>query len=234
MASPNFVFVTTEESENCRTASAEAATTASLPVTCAACKPSSKFSAPVGVVSQLKKKNESLANCSHVCTLQNAPVTIPVFAIGCVPTKITVIYVFADYYKLQASHSGILSSSSASSQHSGFSATSASDFTIGRMVSTIHHLKAWQELMQPRINDAMEWKREIGLLLAELVAHQRDSELSIKAIIPELQLLRSNLTGVADLRQATPSETLGGLQTQDPWCCLITDDYKFNNAIASR
>ncbi len=80
----------------------------------------------------------------------------------------------------------------------------------------IHHLKARQAMTQPRINEAMEWKREIGPPLAELVAHQRDAAISIKAINPELQLLRSNLTGVAELRQATPSETLGGLQTQDP------------------
>jgi hypothetical protein len=49
-------------------------------------------------VSKLKKKKESLAISSHDSTLHNAPVTIPIFAIqvGCVPTKITVIYVFAD------------------------------------------------------------------------------------------------------------------------------------------
>ncbi len=84
------------------------------------------------------------------------------------------------------------------------------------MMSAIHHLKAWQEMMQPRINEAIEWKREFGPLLAEFVAHQRNSALSIAAINSELHLLRSNLTGVADLRQATPSETLSGLQTQDP------------------
>jgi hypothetical protein len=181
MASPKFyfIFVTPEEFENCN---AEAATTASLPVTGAACKPPRKFSVPAGVVSQLKKKNESLANSSHVCNLHNAPVTIPVSAIC--QQKIT-IFMF-----LQASHSGISSSSTASSQHSGFSATSAFDFNIGRMMCTIHHLKAWQEMIQHGFNEAMEWKREIGPLLAELVAHQRDFALSIKAINSELQLLR--------------------------------------------
>ncbi len=39
---------------------------------------------------------------------------------------------------LQAFHSGISSSSSAFSQHCDFSASSASDFNIGRMMSTIH------------------------------------------------------------------------------------------------
>jgi hypothetical protein len=58
---------------------------------------------------------------------------------------------------LQASHFGSSSSTSASSQHSDFSATSASDFNIGRMMSAIHHLKAWQEMMQPKINEANEW-----------------------------------------------------------------------------
>jgi hypothetical protein len=61
---------------------------------------------------------------------------------------------------------------------------------------------------QSRIDDAMEWKREIGPVLAELLEHQRNSELSIKALNTELQDLRSNLTGVAEVLQTTPSETL--------------------------
>ncbi len=84
MASPkySFIFVTPEEFENCRKASGGAATTASLPVTGrgAACQPPRTFSAPVGVMSKLKKKNESLATSSHDSTLHNAPVTIPVFS----------------------------------------------------------------------------------------------------------------------------------------------------------
>jgi hypothetical protein len=81
MASPkySFIFVTPEEFENCRTASDGAATTASWPVTGAACQPPRTFSAPVGVMSKLKKKNESLAISSHDSTLHNAPVTTPVF-----------------------------------------------------------------------------------------------------------------------------------------------------------
>jgi hypothetical protein len=101
MASPKFyfIFVTPEKFENCRKASDGAATTASLPVTGAACKPPRKFSAPVGVVCKLKKKNESLTISSHDSTLHNVPVTIPVFAIGCLPTIITIIYAhsFSDF-----------------------------------------------------------------------------------------------------------------------------------------
>jgi hypothetical protein len=55
----SFIVVTPEEYDNCQKAeeSARAATTASLPVTGAACKPPRKFSAPVGVVSKLKKNS---------------------------------------------------------------------------------------------------------------------------------------------------------------------------------
>ena len=76
------------------------------------------------------------------------------------------------------------------------------------MMSAIHRLKAWQETMQPRIDEANEWKREIGPVLAALLEHQRNSALSIKALNTELQDLRSNLTGVEEVLQTTPSETL--------------------------
>jgi hypothetical protein len=54
MASPifSFTFITPREFENRRKASAVTATTAALPG-----KPPRKFSAPVGVVSRLKKKS---------------------------------------------------------------------------------------------------------------------------------------------------------------------------------
>jgi hypothetical protein len=123
-----------------------------------------------------------LATSSHDSTLHNAPVTFPVFAMGCVPTTITVIYerFFSPLTLfLQASHFGTSSSNSASSQHSDFSATSAFDFNIGRLMSTIHPFKAWQELMQPRIDEAMARKQEIDPRFAQLVAHQRDTALSI-------------------------------------------------------
>ncbi len=40
-------------------------------------------------------------------------------------------------------------------------------------------LKAWQQTMQPRIDEAMVWKRDFGPLLADLVAHQLDSALAL-------------------------------------------------------
>jgi hypothetical protein len=53
----------------------------------------------------------------------------------------------------------------------------------------IYHL---QQTIQPRIEEAIIWKREFGPLVAELVAYQRDSALALKAISSEIQLLRSN------------------------------------------
>jgi hypothetical protein len=94
MASPKIscTFITPLEYENGRMARAEAATTASVPVyPVTACKPPRRFSAPVGVVSKLKKR-EPLATSSHDSTLHNARVTIPVFPIGCLPTTIIVVY----------------------------------------------------------------------------------------------------------------------------------------------
>ena len=65
----SFIVVTPEEYENCQKAeeSARAATTASLPVTGAACKPPRKLSVPVSVVSKLKKK---LNHCLSAPILQ--------------------------------------------------------------------------------------------------------------------------------------------------------------------
>jgi hypothetical protein len=161
MASPKFSFtiITPQEFENCRKASAEAATTASLPVDpVTSCKPPRKFSAPVGVVTRLKKTKEPSATSSHDSTLHKARLTIPVFAIGCVPKTITVIYahLFSPLLLfLHPSSSGITSSNSAFSEHFDFSATSASDFYMGRLMSMIQHLKAWQRTVQPRIDEAM-------------------------------------------------------------------------------
>jgi hypothetical protein len=138
-------------------ARAEAARTASLPVNpVTACKPSRKFSAPVDVVSKLKKK-ESLATSSHDSALQYARVTIPVFTIGCLPTTITVVYAhsFSPLFLFLQASGVSSSSSSASSEHSDFSATSAIDFNIGMLMSMIHYLKAWQRTVQPRIDEAM-------------------------------------------------------------------------------
>jgi hypothetical protein len=142
-------------------------TTASLPVTGAACEPPRKFSAPVtglspvGVLSRLKKKNELLATSSHDSILHNAPVTIPVCAIRCLPTIITVIYahsfspllLFLQSSGMSSSSSASLNYSEASSKYSIFLATSAADFNIVRLMSMSRHFKAWQQTVQPRINE---------------------------------------------------------------------------------
>jgi hypothetical protein len=60
------------------------------------------------------------------------------------------------------------------------------------MMSKIHHFKAWQEVIQPRIEEAMVWKETIGPLLAEMAAHQRDSALS-KSFYQSYQLRASTL-----------------------------------------
>ena len=57
------------------------------------------------------------------------------------------------------------------------------------------------EKLTTRIDDAMEWKRDIGPVLAELLEYQHNSALSITALKKELQELRSNLTGVAEVSQ---------------------------------
>jgi hypothetical protein len=79
MASHNFSFivVTPEEFEDRMKADecARAATTASLPVTGAACKPTRKLSAPERVVPKLKTKNESLPVRSIHSSLHCAQVT---------------------------------------------------------------------------------------------------------------------------------------------------------------
>ena len=57
------------------------------------------------------------------------------------------------------------------------------------------------EKLTTRIDDAMEWKRDISPVLADLLEYQRNSALSITALKKELQELRSNLTGVAEVSQ---------------------------------
>jgi hypothetical protein len=93
----------------------------------------------------------------------------------------TILYSSLMLLFFQASHSGMSSSSSPSSQLSDFSATSASDFNMGRVMHTLHGVRAWQKTMQSRLEyDAVEWKREIDPVLAELLEHQRNSALSIR------------------------------------------------------
>ena len=64
-------------------------------------------------------------------------------------------------------------------------------------------VRACQKAMQSRIrvDDTMEWKRDISPVLADLLEYQRNSALSITALKKELQELRSNLTGVAEVSQ---------------------------------
>jgi hypothetical protein len=73
----SFTVITQEEFDDRRKATALAATTAVLPA-----KLPRKFSAPVGLVSKLKKETESLS-CSNLasdCAFSDAQVTFPVFA----------------------------------------------------------------------------------------------------------------------------------------------------------
>jgi hypothetical protein len=100
------------------------------------------------------------------------------------------------------------SSSSPSSQLSDFSATSASDFNMGRVMLNLESVMSSQKTMQSRIDDAMKWKQDIAHVLAELLEHQRNSALSFKALNEELLELRSTLAGVAEVLQTLPSEAL--------------------------
>ena len=153
------------------------------------------------MVPKIKKKSDSLVSNHLDFTLPivpNAQVTIPVFAMLRWPA---ILFSSLMLLFLQASHSGMSSSSSPSSQLSDFSATSASDFNIGRVMHNLECVRAWQKARQSRNDDAMEWKRDIGPVLAELLEHQRNSALSITALKKELQELRSNLTGVAEVSQ---------------------------------
>ena len=201
MALPKFSFnvISQEEFDARRKEEAVAATTAAL-----SAKPPRRFTVAYGVpgvVPKIKKKSDSLF--STIPMVPNAQpaaqVTIPVFAMLRVPATIlnsSLVLLF-----LQASNSGMSSSSSSSSQDSDFSATSASDFNIGRVMHNLECVRAWQKATQSRIDDVMEWKRDIGPVLAELLEYQRNSALSITALKKELQELRSNLTGVAEVSQ---------------------------------
>ena len=148
-----------------------------------------------------RKKSDSLFSTLPIVPNAQpaAQVTIPVFALLRVPA--TILYLSLMLLFLQSSISGMSSSSSPSSQLSDFSATSASDFNIGRVMHNLECVRAWQKATQSRIDDAMEWKRDIGPVLAELLEYQRNSALSITALKKELQELRSNLTGVTEVSQ---------------------------------
>ncbi len=67
-------------------------------------------------------------------------------------------------------------------------------------------LRASHKALQSRFDDVMEWKRGIGPVLAEMLEHQRNSALSVKALNTELQALQSTLAGIAEVLQTIPSD----------------------------
>ena len=198
MTLPKFSFnvISQEEYDARRKEEAVAATTAALPA-----QPPRRFTVAYGVpgvVPKIKKKSDSFLSTHLDFTLPivpNAQVTIPVFAMLRGPA---ILFSSLMLLFLQASHSGMSSSSSSSSssQLSDFSATSASDFNIGRVMHNLECVRAWQTATQSRIDDAMEWKRDIGPVFAELLEHQRNSALSVQALNKELQALQSTLAGI--------------------------------------
>ena len=206
MALPKFSFnvISQEEYDARRNEEAVAATTAAL-----SAKPPRRFTVVYGVpgvVPKIKKKSDSLVSNHLHSTLPivpNAQVTIPVFAMLRGPAIL-----FSSLMLLfwQASHSGMSSSSSSSSssQLSDFSATSASDFNMSRVMHDLACLRASHKTLQSRIDAATEWKRNIGPVLAELLEHQRNSALSVQALNEELQALQSTLAGIAEVLQTTP------------------------------
>jgi hypothetical protein len=201
----SFNVISQEEYDARRKEEAVAATTAALTA-----KPPRRFSVAIGVpgvIPKLKKKSDSLVSNHLDFTLPSVPtaqVTIPVFAMLRGPA---ILFSSLMLLFLQASHSGMSpsSSSSSSSQLSDFSATSASDFNMSRVMHNLEYLRASHKTLQSRIDDVMEWKREIGPVLAELLELQRNSAPSVKALNQELQALQSTLAGIAEVLQTTPS-----------------------------
>ena len=171
MALPNFSFnvISQEEFDARRKEEAVDATTAALPA-----KPPRRFSVAVGVpgvVPKLKKKSDSLFSTHLASTLHIVPnaqvtitvLTVPLFAM----LPATILYSSLMLLFLQASHFGMSSSSSPSSQLSDFSATSASDFNMSRVMHDLACLRASHKTLQSRIDAATEWKQNIGPVLAE-------------------------------------------------------------------
>ena len=78
------------------------------------------------------------------------------------------------------------------SESSDFSADSASDYNLSRLLCMAQKMKEWIQVMQPKINEMMLWQCNIGPLITELVENQRESSKALKDIILELHLLRSN------------------------------------------
>ena len=101
-------------------------------------------------------------------------------------------------YSSGESCSEIESSSPGSPASSDFSATSASDYNISRLLSLVEQLcdtlppalaevKAWQQVMKPKIDEALVWQRGIGPLLTEMAANQRVSQHALQAMQSEIQ-----------------------------------------------
>lgn len=68
-------------------------------------------------------------------------------------------------------------------------------------------MKEWIQVMQPRINEMMVWQRDIGTLISEIVANQRDSSQALKDIVLELHILRSHRVASGLALEAMHSET---------------------------
>jgi hypothetical protein len=77
------------------------------------------------------------------------------------------------------------------SELSDFSADSASDYNLSRLLSMALQMKDWIQVMQPKINEMILWQRDIGPVITEIFAHQRESSKALQDIISELHLLRS-------------------------------------------
>jgi hypothetical protein len=119
------------------------------------------------VLPKIKKKSDPLFSTHLASTLHivpgnvpklgpNAQVTIPVLTIPLFTMlPATMFYSSLMLLFLQASHSGM---SSSSSPLSDFSSTSASDFNMGRVMHNLECVRAWQKATQSRIDDAIEWK----------------------------------------------------------------------------
>ena len=62
---------------------------------------------------------------------------------------------------------------------------------VQQLRPALAEMKAWQPVMKPKIDEALSWQRDIGPLLTEMVANQHMSELALKAIHSDMQLLKS-------------------------------------------
>ena len=180
MALPKFSFnvISQEEYDARRKEEAVAATTAALPA-----QPPRRFTVAYGVpgvVPKIKKKSDSLFSTLPIVPNAQpaAQVTISVFAMLRVPA--TILYLSLMLLFLQASISGMSSSSWSSSQLSDFSATSASDFNIGRVMHNLECVRAWQNATQSRIDDAMEWTAHIRCPKVGWIASNASNQFSIR------------------------------------------------------